>query len=80
MENGKGRNRENVKRKRKNKGIEKVEKRDRCTSCIGGLMCLFYEWIFVESNGVRVKVKRGGTEKVNVGKVRLTCFYRLYLP
>lgn len=30
-----------------------------------------------EGNGVRVKVKRGRAGKVNVGKVKLTYFYRL---
>lgn len=39
---------ENVKRTGKDKAIEKVEKRDRCASCAGGLMDLFYEWIFIE--------------------------------
>lgn len=39
---------ENVQRKGKDKGVEKVENRDRCASCIGGLMCLLCECVFVE--------------------------------
>lgn len=32
--------------------FEKAENRDRCASCVGGLMDVFYEWIYIYKKNV----------------------------
>lgn len=45
---GKEKRRQNIRRKGTGKAIEKGENRNICAPCVGGLMDLFYVWLFIE--------------------------------
>lgn len=58
--------------------FEKMENRDRGVFCVGGLIDVFYEWIYRERRfRSESRGEGGGVGKINVGKVRLIYFYRL---